>query len=118
MNYALWVVQVLLTLLFLFAGIVKLAIPIETLEQQAHISGLFLKGIAVAEILGALGLVLPGLFRIRQELTPLAAVGLFIIMVGATIITLRTMDATMAILPVATGILTAFVAYGRRRWLA
>jgi hypothetical protein len=85
------------------------------LEQQAHMPGLFLKGIAIAEILGALGLVLPGLFKIRQELTPIAAIGLFIIMIGATITTLLTMDAGMAALPAATGMLTAFVAYGRRQ---
>jgi hypothetical protein len=117
MKYALWIVQVLLTLLFLFAGIVKLVMPIETLEQQVHLPGLFLKGIAVAEILGALGLVLPGLFKIRQGLTPLAAMGLFIIMIGATVITLQTSDASLAILPAVTGILTVFVAYGRRRWM-
>jgi hypothetical protein len=117
MKYTLWIIQILLTLLFLFAGIVKLVMPIETLEQQVHMSGLFLKGIAVAEILGALGLVLPGLFRIRQELTPLAALGLFIIMIGATVTTLRTADTGLAILPAVTGLLTVFVAYGRRHWI-
>ena len=115
MKYALWIVQVLLALLFLFAGGVKLAMPIQTLQEQAHISGLFLKFIAVAEVCGALGLILPGLFKIREELTPLAALGLFIIMIGATVVTLQTMDAVMAILPAVTGILTAFVAIGRYR---
>ena len=66
MKYVLWVIQVLLALLFLFAGGVKLVMPIQTLEEQAHISGLFLKFIAIVEILGALGLVLPGVFKIRQ----------------------------------------------------
>lgn len=116
MNRALWIVQVLLTLLFFFAGVMKLAMPIETLEQQVHMSGLFLKGIACAEILGALGLVLPGVFKIRRGLTPLAATGLFIIMIGAIVITLQTGAPTMAILPAITGLLTAFVAYGRREW--
>ena len=92
--------------------------PVETLEEQAHISGLFLKFIGVAELLGVLGLVLPGLLKIRQSLTPLAATGLVIIMVGATIVTLRTLDAPSAIFPAVTGLLAAFVAYGRRTWIA
>jgi hypothetical protein len=116
MKYALWIVQVLLALLFLFAGVMKLAMPIETLEQQAHMSGLFLKAIACAEILGALGLLLPGLFQIRRGLTPLAAIGLLIIMIGASVTTLQTAPLRMAILPAVTGVLTAFVAYGRRQW--
>ncbi|PYR96653.1 MAG: DoxX family protein [Acidobacteria bacterium] len=115
MKYVLWVIQVLLALLFLFAGGVKLVMPIQTLEEQAHISGLFLKFIAIVEILGALGLVLPGVFKIRQGLMPLAAAGLVIIMIGATVVTLQTLDAAMAILPAVTGILAAFVAYGRWR---
>src|SRR5437660_9906036 len=115
MKYVLWIIQVLLALLFLFAGGVKLVMPIQTLEEQAHISGLFLKFIAIVEILGALGLVLPGVFKIRQGLMPLAAAGLVIIMIGATVVTLQTLDAAMAILPAVTGILAAFVAYGRRR---
>ena len=116
MKYALWTVQVSLAALFLFAGVMKLAMRMETLEQQAHMPGLFLKVIACAEILGALGLVLPGLFKIRRGLTPLAAIGLFLIMIGATVTTLQTASLQMAILPAITGVLTAFVAYCRRQW--
>ena len=114
MKYALWIVQVLLALLFLFSGGVKLAMPIAALEADPpHIPGLFLKFIGVAEILGALGLLLPGIFKIRQDLTPLAAAGLGVIMIGATIATLLGATPALAFLPAVTGVLAAFVAYNR-----
>ena len=62
---------------------------------------------------GAAGLVLPGAFKIRTGLTPLAAAGLVIIMIGATVITLRTGAVAMAMFPLVVGMLAAFVAYGR-----
>ena len=85
LTYILWTIQILLTLLFLFAGIVKLIMPIATLTQQSKLPGMLFRVVAVAEVLGALGLILPGFFRIRTGLTPLAAAGLLIIMIGATV---------------------------------
>ncbi len=114
-NVALWIVQVLLALLFLFTGGMKLSVPIETLTEQLPMPGLLVRFIGAAEVLGALGLVLPGLTGIRPGLTPLAAAGLVVIMIGATVITVVTMDATMALFPAVTGLLAAVVAYGRRR---
>ena len=115
MNRALWIVQGLLAALFLFAGGVKLVMPIAELEKQAGMPGWFLRFIAVAEVLGALGLVLPGLLRIRPGLTPLAATGLAIIMLGATIVTLASGAIAPALMPLVVGLLAAFVAYGRWR---
>jgi uncharacterized membrane protein YphA (DoxX/SURF4 family) len=69
--------------------------------------------IGVAEVLGAIGLILPGLLHIRPGLTPLAAAGLVIIMIGATVITTATMEASMALIPLIVGLLAALVAYGR-----
>jgi DoxX-like family len=115
MNTALWIVQGVLAALFLFAGVAKLVLPIEQLTAQAPMPGAFLRFIGVCETLGALGLILPGLLRIRPGLTPLAAVGLVIIMVGATIVTLATGPVAMALLPLVTGLLAALVAYGRWR---
>ena len=79
MNVVLWIIQVLLALLFLFAGGMKLILPIEEMTKQMPMPGLFLRFIGVCEVLGALGLILPGLLRIRPGLTPLAAAGLVII---------------------------------------
>ncbi|HZB47435.1 MAG TPA: DoxX family protein, partial [Pyrinomonadaceae bacterium] len=87
MTYALWIVQALLALLFLFAGGTKLVLPPEVLASmgspnQIPLPGWFVRFVGVAEVLGALGLILPGLLRIKPGLTPLAAVGLVIIMIG------------------------------------
>jgi hypothetical protein len=115
MHYVLWIVQILLALLFTFAGGVKLAMPIATLAEQAKMPGLFLQFISVCEILGALGLILPRLFRIRPGLTSLAASGMVIIMIGATVTTVPAMGVAPALIPFATGLLCIFVAYGRLR---
>jgi len=115
MTYALWIVQVLLALLFLFSGVMKLVMPIEEMTKQVPMPGGFLRFIGVCEVLGGLGLVLPGLFRVRPGLTPLAAVGLIIIMIGAVVITVATMGLGPALLPLATGLFLLFVAYGRWR---
>ena len=77
--------------------------------------GLFLRFIGVAEVLGGLGLILPGLLGIRPGLTPLAAAGLMIIMIGATVITLAGSGGAMALIPLVVGLLLAFVGYGRWR---
>jgi hypothetical protein len=115
MTYALWTVQTLLALLFLFAGVMKLVLPLEQMAGPVALPGLFLRFIGVAETLAALGLMLPGLLRIRPGLTPLAAAGLVIIMLGATVIGLRIGDLAMTLIPLAVGLLAAFVAYGRWR---
>ena len=115
MNSVLWIVQVLLALLFLFAGIMKLVMPIETMTADIKLPGLFLRFIGVAETLGALGLILPGLLRIRPGLTPLAAVGLTIIMIGATVLSVVMLGVLTALPPLVVGILCVFVAYGRWR---
>ena len=112
----LWIVQGLLAAIFLFAGGMKLVLPVEAMTEQLELPGLFLRFIGICEVLGALGLILPGLTRIRPDLTPLAAAGLVAIMVGATVFTLAVGDLASALFPFAVGLLAAFVAYGRR-WL-
>ena len=116
MNIALWIVQALLAALFLFAGAMKFIMPIEEMtKQMPSMPGWFLRFIGVAEILGGLGLILPGLVRARPGLTPLAAAGLVVVMIGATVLTLGKGDITPALAPLAVGLLLAFVAYGRWR---
>jgi uncharacterized membrane protein YphA (DoxX/SURF4 family) len=119
MNIALWIIQILLALLFLFAGGTKLYFSPEVLAamgppNQIHLPGLFIQFIGVCEVLGALGLVLPGLLRIRPQLTFLAAAGLLIIMIGAVVVTIAGPGVGAAIPPLVIGLLCAFVAYGRR----
>ena len=116
-NAALWVIQGLLAALFLFAGGFKLALPLAALAKVSPLPAAFLKFIGVCEVTGAVGLILPGFLRIRTGLTPLAAAGLAIIMIGATVVTVATQGAAPAALPFCVGILAATVALGRRRFL-
>ena len=114
-TYALWIVQGLLTLFFLFTGGMKLIVPLDVLLKQMPIPlpGLFVRFLGAAEVLGAIGLILPGLLRIRMVLTPLAACGLFVIMIGATVYTLAGSGGAGALLPLVVGLLLAFIAFGR-----
>jgi hypothetical protein len=93
----------------------KLVTPIDMLTEMIPLPALLIRVVGAAECLGALGLILPGLLRIRPRLTVLAAVELMHIMLGATLVTLVTADAVSAIMPIAVGCLAAFVAYGRLR---
>ena len=118
MNIVLWIIQILLALLFVFAGGMKLVMSTEALiamgpPDQIVFPGWFYKFIGLCELLGGLGLVLPGLLRRQQHLTPLAALGLAIIMIGAVATTVMAFGAAAAISPLITGLLCAFVAYGR-----
>ena len=115
MTYALWVVQILLALLFVFAGGMKLVLPLEQMAGPVALPGALLRFIGVAELLGGLGLILPAALRIRPGLTPLAAAGLVIIMIGATVITLVGREFGGATISFVVGVLAAFVAYGRWR---
>ncbi len=118
MNILLWISQVLLALMFVFAGWMKLYYPPEVLAamgppNQIHLPDLFMKFIGVCEILGGLGLILPGVLRIKQWLTPLAAFCLLIIMIGAIVVSVMGPGLKEAIPGLVGGLLCAFVAYGR-----
>jgi uncharacterized membrane protein YphA (DoxX/SURF4 family) len=120
MNIVLWIIQILLALLFLFAGITKLfpIIPMPPPPPNMWMPPMwFLKFIGLCEVLGALGLVLPGLFRRQQYLTVYAAIGLTIIMIGAVVVSVMTMGVATGVTPLIVGILCVFVAYGRRGWI-
>jgi hypothetical protein len=115
MTYVLWVVQALLALLFVFAGGMKLVLPLDQLAGPVPLPGAFVRFIGVAELLGGLGLILPAALRIRPGLTPLAAAGLVVIMIGAVVITLIGGQPGGAVISLVVGLLAAFVAYGRWR---
>ena len=113
-RIALWFVQGILAALFLFAGGFKLATPAADLARAAApLSAGFLKFIGICEVLGALGLVLPGIFRVRLGLTALAAAGLVVIMLGAVAVTVITQGVAPAAFPLVVGVLASVVAAGR-----
>jgi hypothetical protein len=120
-NVALWIVQGLLALVFLFAGGMKFMMSPEEMSAGTPFPGVFYQFIGACEVLGAFGLILPGLLKIKRGLTPLAAVGLTVIMIGATALTAMGMGGpaappASAVIPLVLGLLAAFVAYGRRHW--
>jgi DoxX-like family len=117
MNRALWVAQILLALVFLAAGLTKLLMSSAALEaaMPAQLSVTFLRILGVCEVLGAFGMILPGLLRIRPWLTPLAAAGFVLIMIGAVYYTVVLDGFIPALFPLIVGIVSIFVVYGRWR---
>jgi len=115
MTYALWVLQSLLAVLFLLVGGIKLIAPLDEASAQMGVPGTLILMVGVAEVLGALGLVLPGLLKIRTGLTSLAALGLALITLGATVLHIAQGDVLVATFPLVIAGLSAFVAYGRWR---
>jgi hypothetical protein len=114
-SIGLWVGQGMAAGLFLFAGGFKLTAPAEMMsEGPVVLPVLFLRFIGLCEVLGAVGLILPGVFRIHRELTPLAAAGLVIIMIGATVLTAIGGQIGGAVVPFVIGVV--LVTIGRRRW--
>ncbi|HXF24713.1 MAG TPA: DoxX family protein [Gemmatimonadaceae bacterium] len=114
-NRLLWAAQIAVALLFIFAGSMKFIMPAAKLQQGPLVLPIaFIHFIGVCECLGALGLVVPGVLRFQTWLTPLAAAGLTIIMIGATVVTVLAMGAAAAILPAVVGTITVVIALGRR----
>jgi uncharacterized membrane protein YphA (DoxX/SURF4 family) len=117
-NAGVWTLQILVAGLFMFAGAMKLVLPIEAMTQQMAMPGLFLRFIGVCEVLGALGLILPAALRIRPGLTPLAAALLVPIMIGATVISAIIGDISAGATPFVIGLVCAFIAVHRSKTLA
>jgi len=112
LHIGLWVVQGLLAVAFGIAGFMKIFSPIEELVQNGMDYGVGLtRFIGWSELLGAIGLILPAALRIKPILTPIAAVGIAIIMVLAT--GYHIMNSEPFIPTVVLLALASFVAWGR-----
>ena len=116
MSKLLWVLQVALAIVFVFAAVAKLMMSAEelTAAMALPLPVAFVRLVSALELLGAAGLVLPGLFRTRTQLVPLAAACLSLLMTGATAVTVASMGVGAALMPLALALLATFVAYGRQ----
>jgi len=116
MNILLWILQSLLSLLFIFAGVMKFLIPVAEMQKGSPVvlPGWLFHFIGACEVLGGIGLILPLLLRVKPGLTPLAATGLAIITLGAAIITAKA-SVSLALFPFVVCLLSSFVAFGRWR---
>jgi uncharacterized membrane protein YphA (DoxX/SURF4 family) len=114
MNIALWIVQILLALLFIFAGVSKFLMPYEEMAKQMPVAlpHWFILFIGLCETLGGLGLVLPWALKIKPGLTPLAAWLLLVIMIGAVVVSAMG-GIQLAIVPFVVALLLAFIGWGR-----
>lgn len=116
MDLALWIAQVLAALMFGFHGS-TLLFGTERARVQfpwaKDVSNPLLRFIGVAEILGAVGLILPALTRVQPWLTPLAGIGLCLVMVLAAAFHIARREWPNVVFNVVLGALAAFVAYGR-----
>jgi uncharacterized membrane protein YphA (DoxX/SURF4 family) len=118
LSISLWIAQILLALVFGFAGAMKILTPIEELAKNAawiKDSAFLIRFIGTSELAGALGMLLPSLTRIKPKLTSLAAVGLVIIMILATGFHLIRGEAKVIPMTLLLGAMAAFVAWGRYR---
>jgi hypothetical protein len=116
-NALLWAAQSVLAALFLFAGGMKLVLPAIALKAPVALPILFLRFIGIAEVLGGLGLVIPGLLKLSRGLTAVAATGLVTIMAGATTVTIEGGAIRSALVPLAVGAIAMIVAWARWSWL-
>jgi putative oxidoreductase len=119
MNVLLWIVQLLLAAAFGMAGVMKLTSPIDELAAAmvwpGDIPAALVRFIGATELLGAIGLVLPSVTRIKPVLTPLAACGLAIIMLLAAIFHVVRGEFSALLINGALGGLAVLVAWGRFR---
>jgi hypothetical protein len=120
MDLALWIVAGVLAAAYLFSGGAKLIVPKEKMAALGRSASWVedfspgsLKAIGALEVLGAIGLILPGALGIAPVLVPLAALGLGVIMVGAVITRIRRREFTFMLADLAYLVLAAFVAWGR-----
>ena len=117
LHITLWICQIVLAAMFLMAGFMKLTTPIdklsETIPWAKDVSAALVRFIGASELLGALGLVLPALLRVKTWLTPLAAVGIALIMIFAIVFHVLRGEMSATGFNVIIMVLALFVAWGR-----
>ena len=117
MNIVLWICAGLLATMFLMAGVMKVAMPKEkllpTMKWAETWSVPQLRALGTVEVLGAIGLILPWALNIARVITPLAAVGCAVVMIGAVVTHIRMKDYKGTGMPATLLVLAIVVAAGR-----
>src|SRR5262245_6046832 len=117
-HWTLWILQGLLAAFFLLAGYGHASMPIGELAQSApwaaDVPVALLRFIGIAEMAGAVGLIVPGVTRIAPRLTSMAAAGLSLIMLLA--VSFHIWRAEPFIIQLVVGLAAAAVAWGRATW--
>lgn len=118
MKTLLWVLQVLLALAFLAHGLMLLMPPPDIVDQlNASLARWFQVFLGVAEVLAAVGLILPGVTRIYPSLVSWSAVGVMIVMISATVYHVARDEISSALITAALLAIATFIAYARWRVL-
>jgi uncharacterized membrane protein YphA (DoxX/SURF4 family) len=118
METILWILQAVLAAIFLTTGLIKLTQPREkmaygSMKWAAEVTDWQFRAIGLLEVAGAVGLVVPGVLHVATVLTPLAATGLAVAMVGATLTHLRLGETDRIVAPLVLLLLSLFVAIER-----
>ena len=122
MNIALWIVQILLALAFAASGFMKVSQPMANLSKSMggwvdDFGPRYVRLIGTLEILGAIGLIIPAVTHILPWLTPVAAIGLALTMLGAIILHGRRNEFPNMVPSLVLLLLAAFIILGRFVWV-
>ena len=117
LHITLWIAQIILGGMFIMAGVMKSTQPIIDLSKSvpwtANVPSVLVRFIGVSEFLSGIGLVLPSLLRIKPILTPIAAIGILLIMVFAMVYHIVNGETNVIGINIAFGLVAAFIAWGR-----
>ena len=116
-HYILWILQAVLAAMLLWAAFMKLLKPVAEISTMwpwaGQVSAGFVKFTGIIDLLGAVGLVFPALLRIRPWLTPLAATGIVLLMIAASIFHVSRGEASLIGFNIVVAAIAAFIAWGR-----
>ena len=117
LNITLWILQFLLAAMFLMAGFMKISQPIEELSKSlpwaAQVPEGLVRFIGASELLGAIGLILPALLRIKPILTPIAALGIAVVMLFAIFFHGSRGETSVIGMNIILLLIAVFIAWGR-----
>ena len=116
LNIILWIAQIVLAIFFIMGAVMKF-MPIEKISAMmpwtGQVPAFVVRLLGFIDLLGAAGLILPSLLRIKPKLTAWAAVGIILMMVCATIFHVARGEASVTGINVFSMLIAGFIAWGR-----